>query len=117
MVGQKEANGYGIYDMSGNVWEWCWDWSGGVSSGLSAPLGAASGSNRVVCGGSCYDGADYASRAYRIGINPEYRSDYFFVCFKKLCKIAGILMALILITRILFKGKKIKSEVPVIPFT
>ena len=76
MVGQKEANGYGIYDMSGNVWEWCWDWSGGVSSGLSAPLGAASGSNRVVCGGSCYDGADYASRAYRIGINPEYRSDY-----------------------------------------
>ena len=70
MVGQKEANGYGIYDMSGNVWEWCWDWSGGVSSGLSAPLGAASGSNRVLRGGSWLYDAEYCVVGRRFSGKP-----------------------------------------------
>ena len=74
-VGQKEANGYGIYDMSGNVREWCWDWysSGTPTSGQSDPTGAASGTNRVIRGGSWEVVANDAARAYRDYFNPDAR--------------------------------------------
>ena len=66
-VGTKQANKYGIYDMSGNVWEWCWDWysSSTPSGGQSDPTGADSGSNRVSRGGGWGDDAFYAARAFR----------------------------------------------------
>ncbi len=52
-VGQKLANGYGLYDMSGNVGEWTWDWHGVYPSGVPAdPVGPASGFLRVCRGGS-----------------------------------------------------------------
>ena len=63
----KSANGYGLYDTSGNVWEWYWDWNNGTTpaDGQMDPTGLASGVNRVRRGGSWIDGAGDAARAYR----------------------------------------------------
>jgi formylglycine-generating enzyme required for sulfatase activity len=65
-VGTFAANGYGLYDMAGNVWEWCWDGWGSYSSGSQTdPRGPASGSNRVLRGGSWGSYAYYCRAADR----------------------------------------------------
>ncbi len=52
-VGSFAANTYGLYDMAGNVWEWCWDWYGSYSNGSqNNPRGPSSGLDRVFRGGS-----------------------------------------------------------------
>ncbi|WP_461255147.1 formylglycine-generating enzyme family protein [Treponema sp. R80B11-R83G3] len=51
-VGKKAPNSLGLYDMSGNVYEWCWDWYGDYSSGAQTdPTGVSSGDSRVIRGG------------------------------------------------------------------
>ena len=72
----KKANSLGIYDMSGNVWEWCYDWYGTVSS-TTADTGASSGSCRVRRGGSWYFSASYCAVSYRDGITPISRYDVY----------------------------------------
>ena len=73
-VKTKNVNGYELYDMSGNVYEWCWDWEGNISSSTLA-AGASSGSYRVKRGG-CWSGSgDYCEVAYRDCSSPSHR-DY-----------------------------------------
>ena len=72
-VKTKKANAYRLYDMSGNVYEWCWDWYGSISSD-TADTGPASGSYRCLRGGS-WDGNAYnAQVARRNNINPYNRN-------------------------------------------
>ncbi|MCL2186099.1 MAG: formylglycine-generating enzyme family protein [Treponema sp.] len=75
-VGKKTANAYGLFDMHGNVLEWCWDWYGNYPSGAQTdPTGEVLGTDRVLRGGSWDASAVYTRSANRSLADPDYRYD------------------------------------------
>ncbi|MEE1211011.1 MAG: SUMF1/EgtB/PvdO family nonheme iron enzyme, partial [Treponema sp.] len=76
-VGKKTENALGLYDMSGNVWEWCYDrYSNSLKTGdVTDPTGALSGSNHVFRGGCWIDQAYKASVCYRADTIPSSRGN------------------------------------------
>jgi formylglycine-generating enzyme required for sulfatase activity len=74
-VGTKKANELGLYDMSGNVYEWCWDWLGSYPSGNLEDdyAGASLGAVRVLCGGDWLTSATSLLSAIRGFHTPDFR--------------------------------------------
>ncbi len=74
-VGQKKPNAWGLYDVHGNVWEWCGDWYDGdyykKSPGVDPP-GPTTGASRVLRGGSWSDPAPYCRSSYRYCLPPWF---------------------------------------------
>ena len=79
-VGGKAANAFGMYDMSGNVWEWCNDWYCdyiNIDFGKIQPIGPATGLDRVLRGGGWYPRSTRCRSSYRINYDPDNRNYIF----------------------------------------
>jgi formylglycine-generating enzyme required for sulfatase activity len=80
-VGQKQANQWGLKDMSGNVCEWCWDWWGAYSDQPQTdPTGPTGGSGRVKRGGGWDSGAEVCRSAFRSLTPPAF--SYYWLGFR-----------------------------------
>ena len=75
-VATKKPNPWGLFDMHGNVWEWCEDWHEDSLSGGDDPKGPSAGSGRVLRGGNWYYSASYCRSARRFNLYPTCRRFY-----------------------------------------
>jgi formylglycine-generating enzyme required for sulfatase activity len=74
-VATREANPFGLFDMTGNVFEWTANWYGELVAGRD-PTGPESGSERVMRGGSWYHNAEHLRSANRLAVRPNQRLSY-----------------------------------------
>ena len=75
-VGSFAPNQWGLYDMHGNVWEWCWDWFDGYANSQSSdPVGPVSGEQRMIRGGSWGSNGQFLRSAYRRSKYSYYRDN------------------------------------------
>jgi len=117
-VGLKSPNAWGLYDISGNVEEWCWDNYGDYAGDAINPAGASEGHFKVVRGGSIrFDGSTRLRSAYREGFTPDYRCRFIGFRLVKTKKPSSAINADVVLNAVDAPDREPKAYIPDYPAT